>query len=124
MGVQMDDPSTKPAALGSEIPQAMQVELDDGRQMPGGTLAHIALRCKDVEELKALRKQVKDAGVMISPILDHGICCSAYFQDPNGFQLELCTTRRPYDKQSEVQPELLEKKLSRTDAKGMVPSIA
>merc|ERR1712232_1252420 len=59
-------------------------------------MAHIAFWCQDVAELKALRQQVKGAGVTVTPILDHGMCYSAYFQDPNGFQLELCTTVRPY----------------------------
>lgn len=121
--VQMDDPSTKPAVLGKEIPHNMQVALDHG-PMPGGTLAHIALRCKDVAELRALRKQVKDAGVMISPILDHGMCYSTYFQDPNGFQLELCTTARSYEKDSEMQPELLDRKLKAEDCRPMVPTMA
>jgi len=119
--VQIDDPRTKPAVLGSDIPHNMQTSLDDEKQMPGGTLAHIAFRCKDVAELKALRKQVKDAGVMISPILDHGLCYSAYFQDPNGFQLEISTTIRPYDQASEVKPELLDRTLSAKDDKGMIP---
>merc|ERR1711920_361808 len=119
----MDDPSTPPAVLGKDIPHNMQVALDNA-QMPGGTLAHIALRCSDVAELKALRKQVKEAGVKISPVLDHGMCYSTYFQDPNGFQLELCTTKRAYDAASEMQPELLDTNLSRKDATGMVPVIA
>mmetsp|Transcript_128063 Transcript_128063/g.356389 ORF Transcript_128063/g.356389 Transcript_128063/m.356389 type:complete len:146 (+) Transcript_128063:3-440(+) len=121
--VQVDDPPPRAAEQGREIPRHLQTGLDDGRQMPGGTLAHVALRCRDTQELRALRRQVSSAGVAITPILDHGICYSAYFQDPNGFQLELCTTARPYA-QDEVQPDLLDRSLRREDSKGRAPSVA
>mmetsp|Transcript_876 Transcript_876/g.1772 ORF Transcript_876/g.1772 Transcript_876/m.1772 type:complete len:215 (+) Transcript_876:57-701(+) len=122
--VQVDDPPPRAAEQGREVPRHLQTGLDDGRQMPGGTMAHVALRCGSVEELKALRKQVRDAGVAITPIVDHGFCYSAYFQDPNGFQLELCTTYRSYDPDEEVQPALLDKTLRKDSAQGRLPLLA
>mmetsp|Transcript_13209 Transcript_13209/g.31045 ORF Transcript_13209/g.31045 Transcript_13209/m.31045 type:complete len:201 (+) Transcript_13209:38-640(+) len=114
--VQLDDanPPMRAAELGRDIPHAGQVHLDDGRPALGGTLFHIALRCRDVEELKALRKQVRNAGVPISGIVDHGSVYSCYFQDPNGFQLELSTTVRPFSSE-ELQPELLDRAVQKDD---------
>mmetsp|Transcript_70788 Transcript_70788/g.188198 ORF Transcript_70788/g.188198 Transcript_70788/m.188198 type:complete len:210 (-) Transcript_70788:109-738(-) len=121
--VQVDDPPPRAAEPGVEIPRNLQMGLDDGRQMPGGTLAHVALRCRDLEELKALRKQVREAGVAITPIMDHGFCYSAYFQDPNGFQLELCTTYRSYNPEEEIRTSLLDKTVPK-DTVGRQPRLA
>uniref|UniRef100_A0A7S2BPG8 VOC domain-containing protein n=1 Tax=Alexandrium andersonii TaxID=327968 RepID=A0A7S2BPG8_9DINO len=121
--VQVDDPPPRAAEPGVEIPRHLQHGLDDGRQMPGGTMAHVALRCRDAEELKAMRKQIKDAGVAITPIVDHGFCYSAYFQDPNGFQLELCTTYRSYIPEEEVRTPLLDQKVPK-ETTGRLPIVA
>eukprot|EP01065_Artemidia_motanka_P034419 TRINITY_DN41826_c0_g1_i1.p2 TRINITY_DN41826_c0_g1~~TRINITY_DN41826_c0_g1_i1.p2 ORF type:complete len:211 (+),score=56.15 TRINITY_DN41826_c0_g1_i1:63-695(+) len=108
--VQSDGPPTQPAKIGKDIPRYLRTSLDGNVQMPGGTLAHIAFRCRDTDELKALHRQVKNAGVQITPIIDHGLCFSAYFVDPNGLQLELACTARPY-LSDELRPELLDTKL-------------
>eukprot|EP01062_Namystynia_karyoxenos_P024236 TRINITY_DN19426_c0_g1_i1.p2 TRINITY_DN19426_c0_g1~~TRINITY_DN19426_c0_g1_i1.p2 ORF type:complete len:234 (+),score=78.97 TRINITY_DN19426_c0_g1_i1:76-702(+) len=108
--VQSDTPPTAPARIGVDIPRNLKTQLDSGALMRGGTLAHIALRCRDVAELKRMHAQVKAAGVPITPIVDHGLCYSTYFADPNGFALELACTARPYAP-DELQPELLEQRV-------------
>ena len=66
------------------------------KEGPGET-HHIAMRCESREQLMALHQQIKAADVAISPIIDHGICASAYFEDPDGVQLEVTYTQRPYE---------------------------
>jgi len=73
-----------------------EIESDVGKDSPGET-HHIAFRCESRNQIKALHRQIKDAGVAISPIVDHGICASAYFEDPDGVQLEITYTQRPYE---------------------------
>ena len=68
---------------------------------------HFAFRCSTMEELLAMRAQVKAAGGVISPPLAHGMCTSCYFADPiNSFALEITFTQRAY-KASEYMPDLL-----------------
>lgn len=66
------------AVPGVDIPRSATGLLDDGSAMPGGVLGHIAMRCADAEELRAMVSQVAAAGVQISPIMDHGANLGSY----------------------------------------------
>lgn len=61
-----------------------------------GQYHHFAFRCESLAHLHKLRAQIKAAGVKITHVVDHGLCHSAYFQDPDGVGLEITATARPY----------------------------
>ena len=51
---------------------------------------HIALEVSE-EKLHAMFKKGKESGIETRGISDHGFIHSAYFQDPNGYCVELTT---------------------------------
>ena len=60
-----------------------------------GEQHHFAFKCDSMDQMRALREQIKSAGCQISKPLDHGMCYSAYFKDPvNGFSLEITCSKR------------------------------
>ena len=61
-----------------------------------GETHHLAFRCETRDQLNALRQQIKLFGVPCSPVIDHGMCASCYFEDPDGVQLEITFTQRGY----------------------------
>merc|ERR1719453_2019810 len=74
-----------------------------------GEQHHFAFKCDNMDQMHALREQIKSAGCKISRPLDHGMCFSAYFKDPvNGFSLEITCSKRGY-KPSEYDVSLLER---------------
>jgi catechol 2,3-dioxygenase-like lactoylglutathione lyase family enzyme len=50
---------------------------------------HLALRVADEEALERSRKRIESHGVEVLGPVDHGMCKSIYFFDPNGHRLEL-----------------------------------
>jgi catechol-2,3-dioxygenase len=50
---------------------------------------HLALRVADEEALERSRKRIESQGVEVLGPVDHGMCKSIYFFDPNGHRLEL-----------------------------------
>ena len=62
-----------------------------------GQQHHFAFKCDSMEQLIALRDQIRNSGTQISQLIDHGMCSFAYFQDPiNGFTLEITCSKRGY----------------------------
>jgi catechol 2,3-dioxygenase-like lactoylglutathione lyase family enzyme len=51
-------------------------------------VTHIALRMDTVAELQAMRDKLVAHGLEVLGPVDHGICTSIYFFDPNGLRLE------------------------------------
>ena len=49
---------------------------------------HIALRMDSLEELVAMRDRLAAHGLQVLGPVDHGMCQSIYFFDPNGLRLE------------------------------------
>lgn len=69
--------------------------VDTGPRKPAGLPAsgrvfdHISFNVGSTEELVALRQRLLDAGIEVTPIIDHTIIYSIYFDDPvNGASLE------------------------------------
>jgi catechol 2,3-dioxygenase-like lactoylglutathione lyase family enzyme len=69
--------------------------VDTGDRKPAGQPAggrvfdHLSFNVPTVEELLALRQRLKDAGVEVTPVVDHTVIYSIYFDDPvNGASLE------------------------------------
>jgi catechol-2,3-dioxygenase len=50
---------------------------------------HLALRVTDEETLLRNKARIESHGVEVLGPIDHGICKSIYFFDPNGHRLEL-----------------------------------
>jgi glyoxylase I family protein len=50
---------------------------------------HLALRVADEESLMRNKRRIESHGVEVLGPVDHGICKSIYFFDPNGHRLEL-----------------------------------
>ena len=50
---------------------------------------HLALRVPDEEALLRNKRRIESHGVEVLGPVDHGICKSIYFFDPNGHRLEL-----------------------------------
>ncbi len=63
----------KPAGL----PAQGQVQFD-----------HVSFGVTNVEELEKLQQDLRAKGVEVTEIVDHHICKSIYFTDPNGIALE------------------------------------
>jgi catechol 2,3-dioxygenase-like lactoylglutathione lyase family enzyme len=61
------------------------VRPEDGRQFD-----HLALGVADEEALALVQARLEDHGVHVRGPVDHGICRSIYFDDPNGISLEAC----------------------------------
>ncbi len=57
-------------------------------QVGTGTMHHVALSVESVEKLEALRHQLRQKGIEVSPIVDHDFLRSIYFRDPDGILLE------------------------------------
>jgi catechol-2,3-dioxygenase len=75
-----------------------------------GMLHHMAYKCDSLEQLHKLRQQIKDYGVPVSKIVNHGFCHSCYFTDPSGYNLELACTVRGYT-DDEYDITILDRKL-------------
>jgi catechol 2,3-dioxygenase len=52
-------------------------------------LSHIAFRLSDETALRAAYSDLKKSGVRIIGAINHGVTKSVYFEDPDGYQLEV-----------------------------------
>jgi catechol 2,3-dioxygenase-like lactoylglutathione lyase family enzyme len=52
---------------------------------------HFAMGVSDHEALDVWQKRLEGRGVVVEGPIDHGICSSIYFHDPNGYRLEFAT---------------------------------
>lgn len=55
-----------------------------------GGMYHFAFKSDDVAALEKKRDELREKGVEVTDLVDHGWCRSVYFHDPNGLQLEYC----------------------------------
>ena len=77
-------------------PQPSQNPASFFQVWPIGMHHHMAYRCETLDQLKALREQIKKYGTPVSKIVDHDFIHSCYFTDPSGYNLELACTLRGY----------------------------
>ena len=71
----------------------------------------MALRVKDMKTLMRYKKRIESHGVDVLGPVDHTICKSIYFFDPNGHRLELavdCMTPQMKKDLSKVSEAMLE----------------
>ena len=69
-----------------ELPEAPGMSRDANTP---SWVQHLALRVPDEATLLANKKRIESHGVEVLGPVDHGICKSIYFFDPNGHRLEL-----------------------------------
>jgi catechol-2,3-dioxygenase len=81
---------------------------------PIGMHHHMAFRCESMEQLLALRDQIKSYGTPVSKVVDHDFINSIYFTDPSGYNLELTYTYRGYT-DDEFDLTVLDRKLRPED---------
>ena len=56
---------------------------------------HFAMEAASVEEVRAMKKRLQQAGVDVIGPTDHGFIQSIYFFDPNGLRLEVTARTEP-----------------------------
>lgn len=64
--------------------------------LPGGAQQHLAFHMENVDEVKAMITRVKSFGYMISNIINHDFCESAYMLAPENMWIEFTTTTREF----------------------------
>jgi catechol 2,3-dioxygenase len=52
-------------------------------------MEHFAMEVGSLDQLKAVYRRFKDAGIKIDHTMDHGITNSVYFIDPDGNMIEI-----------------------------------
>ena len=62
-----------------------------------GGIIHFAFKSADEAGLEAKQQELRDKGVEVTDVVDHGWCKSIYFRDPNDLQLEYCTLSSELD---------------------------
>jgi catechol 2,3-dioxygenase-like lactoylglutathione lyase family enzyme len=83
------------------IPTEFATDINSPQNLPGA-FYHYALYSDSVEALEAKQRQLRDAGVEVSEVVDHEWCRSIYFRDPNGVLLEYCTTVREFNEDDKI----------------------
>ena len=75
------------------------VEVGPAARRPGPTdigLYHVALKIGDtLDELRGAREQLRERGVAVQWIADHGVSQSIYIADPDGNNVELFVDASP-----------------------------
>lgn len=82
-----------------EVPESPPMQLD--RNTPSW-VQHLAMDVESMEALEDMKRRIEEAGVEVLGPIDHQICRSIYFFDPNGHRLELA-----YDTTSDEMAEKL-----------------
>ena len=63
--------------------------INRGLGISGGVI-HFAFKSLDEDDLVARQAELRDKGIKVTDVVDHGWCKSIYFRDPNHLQLEYC----------------------------------
>jgi catechol 2,3-dioxygenase-like lactoylglutathione lyase family enzyme len=75
--------------------------------LPGGAHQHLAFHMKTVDEVKAMIERIRGFGYMVSDIIDHDFCQSAYMLAPEGVWIEFTTTVREF-KEVDIDSEVVD----------------
>lgn len=76
-----------------EVPESPPMQRDPNTP---DWVQHLALTVATMDDLHALKSRIEKAGVEVTGPVDHSICQSIYFFDPNGHRLEFaCDTTTP-----------------------------
>jgi catechol 2,3-dioxygenase-like lactoylglutathione lyase family enzyme len=74
--------------------------------LPGGAQQHVAFQMDSVDDVKAMIERVRSFGYMVSDIIDHDFCQSAYMLAPENMWIEFTTNVRDF-KEVDIDPEVL-----------------
>jgi catechol 2,3-dioxygenase-like lactoylglutathione lyase family enzyme len=91
-----------------ELPESPEMGRDQNTPQ---WVQHLALRVADEETLMRRKKHIESFGIEVLGPVDHTICKSIYFFDPNGHRLELtvdCLTPKMRKDLAEVSGKMLE----------------
>ena len=69
-----------------EVPQSPPMQFDANTP---AWVQHLAMDVDSMATLETMKRRIEDAGVEVIGPIDHEICKSIYFFDPNGHRLEL-----------------------------------
>jgi catechol 2,3-dioxygenase-like lactoylglutathione lyase family enzyme len=69
--------------------------INKGLGIRGGVM-HFAFKVQDAAGLVAKRDELREKGVEVTDVVDHGWCQSIYFRDPNDLQLEYCVVTEEF----------------------------
>jgi catechol 2,3-dioxygenase-like lactoylglutathione lyase family enzyme len=67
---------------------------ESGVPASGRQFDHVAIAVATDADLTIARRRLEAAGYPTSEVIDHGLCRSLYFEDPNGISLELAVWAR------------------------------
>ncbi len=84
-----------------------------------GAMHHLAFSVDTEDDLLAWREHVKEQGVKVTQMYDHGFCKSIYFQDPDSMQLEISYWTRVLDRR-----DISEKVLAQAGIEIEAPALA
>jgi len=73
-----------------EIPDGIASKRPGVTPTDGRHFDHLALGVDSRDGLDALGARLAEHGVEVRGPVDHGVCHSIYFEDPNGISLEAC----------------------------------
>ncbi len=74
--------------------------------VPGGVHQHMAFHMDSPEEVQAMIERIRSFGYMVSDIIDHDFCKSAYMLAPENVWIEFTCTVRDFNDQ-DIDPEVV-----------------
>ncbi|MCO4747381.1 MAG: VOC family protein [Proteobacteria bacterium] len=74
----------------AELPEAVEPKRPGVVPRDGRLFDHLAIGVADVESMRALQARLEQHGVAVRGPVDHEVCLSIYFEDPNGISVEVC----------------------------------
>lgn len=83
-----------------ELPESPDMQMDVNTP---DWVQHLALKVADMDMLKDYMKRLTDDGIDVVGPIDHKICQSIYFFDPNGHRMELAVDTTTPDMSVELE---------------------
>jgi catechol 2,3-dioxygenase-like lactoylglutathione lyase family enzyme len=86
------------------IPAEYDTSISRGLGVPPA-FYHFAFEAGSEAGLEQKRQELKDKGIEVTDVVDHGWAKSIYFNDPNGLMLEFCCLTREFNEDdAKIQP--------------------
>jgi len=86
------------------IPAEYDTSISRGLGVPPA-FYHFAFEAGSEAGLDQKRQELKDKGIEVTEVVDHGWAKSIYFNDPNGLMLEYCCLTREFNEDdAKIQP--------------------
>jgi catechol 2,3-dioxygenase-like lactoylglutathione lyase family enzyme len=86
------------------IPAEYDTSISRGLGVPPA-FYHFAFEAGSEAGLEQKRQELKDKGIEVTEVVDHGWAKSIYFNDPNGLMLEFCCLTREFNEDdAKIQP--------------------